>query len=144
MSTTAHDELVGKRREMVARRRDLKAELTKLARDIAALDRVLCILDPAYRPEAARTNQRRGSGTNIFGFGEMTSAALDASRQLGHPASVAECAKAMLQAKQITDDGAVAKLTPKVSAVFAQKAAAGQVRRAGNGDGRQVLWEIAR
>lgn len=129
---------------MVGRRRDLKTELTKLAREIAALDRVLCLQDPAYRPEAARTNQRRGSGPNLFGFGEMTSAALGALRRLERPASVAECAKAMLESKQIFDDQGVTKLASKVSAVFAQKAVTGQVRRVGNGDGRQVLWEIAR
>jgi hypothetical protein len=144
MSAAANDELVRKRREIIARRRDLKAELTKLARDVAAVDRVLVMLDPDYRPERSHTNVRRISQPSPFGFGEMTEAALDALRRLGRPVSAAECAKAMLEAKQISDAQVVLKLTSKVAAVFAQKATLGQLRRSSNGDGRHVLWEINR
>lgn len=58
-------------------------------RDIAALDRVLSMFGLAHCPEAARTRHRRGSNSKPFGFGEMTTAALDALRRLGRPASVA-------------------------------------------------------
>lgn len=142
---SATDELLGRRCDLVAQRRDLKARLTGLAQDIAALDKVLRILDPAYSPEAGRTNRRGAAVENPFGHGEMTAAALAALRGFGRPATSAECARAMLSANGANDDGATqAQIASRVTAVFSQKAAPGQVRRAGNGDGRQALWETAR
>jgi hypothetical protein len=79
-----------------------------------------------------------------FGVGEMTAAALNTLRRLGRPVSASECAKAMLEGKQISDEQVLTKLTSKVAAVFAQKASSGQLRRSSNGDGRHVLWEINR
>ena len=63
-------------------------------------------------------NRRGTPGTNPLAHGEMTSAAPESLRMLGRSATSASCASSMLEA--------------------------GQVRRAGNGDGPQVLWEVAR
>ena len=144
MSGTA-SALLAKRNELVARRRDLKGDLTKLARDIAALDRVMALLEPSYQAEAPRPNRARGrGGPSPFGHGEMTSAALFALRELG-TATTSECAAAMLAAKGLAEDEpSRSRLASKVAAVFGQKEAAGQLRRAANGDGRQVRWEVAR
>jgi hypothetical protein len=143
---TAKDELLETRRGLVASRRELKAKLTGLARDITALDRVLLILDPDYRPEAGRGNRRGGATPNTpFKHGEMSSAALDALRLLKRPASTSETATAMLERKGIANDPEMhALVVSRVSAVFAQKAASGQLRRVQNGDARQARWEIAR
>jgi len=142
----ASDELVRRRRDMVARRRELKAELTKLASDITAIDRVLLLLDPAYKPEAARvTPPRLKSTTNPFAHGEMTPAALEALRLRGKPATSAEVAATMLERKGLAPDGTCHPgLAAKVTSVFIAKAEAGQIRRVGNGDSRQVLREVAR
>lgn len=131
---------------LTASRRELKARLTGLARDIAALDRVLLILDSDYRPEAGRVNRRGGVTPNTpFKHGEMSSAALEALRMLNRPASTSETATAMLERRGIANDPEMhALVVSRVSAVFAQKAASGQLRRVQNGDARQARWEIAR
>ena len=87
---------------------------------------------------------RKTPQSGPFGVGEMTAAALNTLRRLGRPVSASECAKAMLEGKQISDEQVLTKLTSKVAAVFAQKASSGQLRRSSNGDGRHVLWEINR
>lgn len=140
------DELVSRRRDMVARRRALKAEMTKLASDITAIDRVMTMLDPAYVPEANRANRKRSTGSSkLFGWGEMTPAALEALRLVGKPATSAEVAAAIMAGKGVgADDDTQAELAGKVTSAFVAKAASGQVRRVGNGDGKQVLWEVAR
>jgi len=137
--------LLAKRNESVARRRDLKGELTKLARDIAALDRVMALLEPGFQAEAPRPNRARApGGPNPFGHGEMTAAALAALRELG-TATTSECAGAMLAAKGLAEDESTrSRLASKLAAVFIQKEASGQLRRAANGDGRQGRWEVAR
>ena len=131
---------------MVARRRALKAEMTKLASDITAIDRVMTMLDPAYVPEANRANRTRSKGgSKLFGWGEMTPAALEALRLVGKPATSVEVAAAMMVKKGVSpDDDAQVELAGKVTSAFIAKAASGQIRRVGNGDGRQVTWEIAR
>lgn len=143
---SAKDELLETRRGLVASRRELKARLTALARDIAAFDRVLLILDPDYLPEAGRVNRRGGATPNMpFRHGELSSAALEALRMLKRPASSSETAAAMLERKGIANDPEMhALVVSRVSAVFAQKAASGQLRRVQNGDARQARWEIAR
>jgi hypothetical protein len=144
--SVAMDELLEKRRGLVESRRVLKTKLTELSRDMAAVDRVLLMLDSAYKPPAAHANRRGPAGAaQPFKHGEMTAAALEALRTLARPASTAECATAMLERKALASDTALhAQVVSRVSAVFAQKAAAGQVRRVSNGDARQVRWEIAR
>jgi hypothetical protein len=117
-------------------------ELTRLGQDIAALDKVLLMLDPDYRPGAGHANRRGPSGGNPFSHGEMSAAAL---RGMGRPTTSAECARSMLEAKGRADDELLqAQNASRVAAVFSQKASAGQLRRVGNGDGRQVLWQIER
>ena len=142
----AFDELLEKRRGLVEDRRALKAKLTKLSRDVAAVDHVLLLLDPTYKPEAEHANRRGFAGADHpFKHGEMTAAALEALRALAKPASTAECATAMLERRGLASDTALhAQVVSRVSTVFAQKAAAGQIRRVSNGDARQVRWEIAR
>lgn len=145
--TGTSDELIGKRRELVARRRELKSELTRLAGDITALDRVLRILEPEYRPEALLKPSRpsRGGLPSPFAKGEMAAAALNALRSFDRPASSSECASAMLAERGIlADEKILLQVTNSVSALLAQKAERGLVARAGNGQGRQVLWRVAR
>lgn len=143
--SSASEELQERRRERVDRCRELKAELTRLKREIGALDEVLLMLDPSYRAEAARPNRRGPPTAMPFQRGEMPAAALEALRTIGRPASSAECARAMLAAKGIADDEPLqAQVAARVTALLSQKATVGQVRRAGNGDGRQVLWQIDR
>ena len=140
-----YEELAGVRRSMIAQRRELKAGLTKLARDIAALDRVMSLVNPGHVPEAGHVNRRGMHGANPFGQGETTSTALASLRQIGRPATSAECADAMLKAKGVpTDEALRTRTANRVTALFSHKAVTGQVRRAGVGDGRQILWEIAR
>lgn len=141
------DDLQRKRAEFVARRRVLKGELTRLAADIAAIDRVARMVDPDYRPETTpRGRPAKVEGAkHPFAPGEMVGAALNALRSLDRPASSGECAQAMLSALGApANDEVLATLTNRVSALLAQKAEGGQVLRAGNGNGRQVLWKIAR
>lgn len=135
------NELLEKRRGLVENRRALKTKLTELSRDMAAVDRVLLMLDPAYKPPATHANRRGPPGMDHpFRHGEMTAAALEALRTLARPASTAECATAMLERKVLAGDTALhAQVVSRVSTVFAQKAAGGQVRRVSNGDaGRSV------
>lgn len=146
MTGTA-DDLIGKRRELVARRREIKGELTRLAGDITAIDRVLRILDPEYRPEAALRPGRpsRGELPSPFARGEMGPATLDALRSLDRAVTSSECASAMLaKCGILADEKMLAQITNSVSAVLAQKAERGLVARAGNGQGRQVLWKAVR
>jgi hypothetical protein len=144
--SVAMDEFLEKRPGLVEERRVLKTKLTKLSRDMAALYCVLLMLDPAHEPPAAHANRRGPSGVeHPFRHGEMTAAALEALRTLARPASTAECATAMLERKGLAGDAALhALVVSRVSTVFAQKAAAGQIRRVSNGDARQVHWEVAR
>jgi hypothetical protein len=75
----------------------------------------------------------------------MTPAAVEAVLFVGKPATSAEVAAAMMVKKGVTfHDNAQAELAGKVTSVFIAKAASGQLRRTGNGDGRQVTWEVAR
>ena len=139
--------MIGKRGELVARRRELKGELTRLAGDITAIDRVLRILDADYWPEAALRSGRslRGGPPNPFARGEMVSATLDALRSLDRPVTSSECASAMLAKRGIlADEKVLAQVNNSVSALLAQKAERGLVARAGNGQGRQVLWKAVR
>jgi hypothetical protein len=141
------DDLQRRRVEFVARRRVLKGELTKLAADIAAIDRVARMVDADYRPEIAPRGRppKTEGAKHPFAPGEMVGAALSALRSLDRPASSAECAQAMLSALGGTmDEEVLVTLTNRVSALLAQKADGGQVLRAGHGNGRQVLWAIAR
>jgi hypothetical protein len=95
----ATDELIRRRRDLVAQRRDLKAGLTKLSRDITALDRVINMLDSAQVPEAPRPNRPRGGlVAGLFGWGEITAAALEALRLLGK-ANSTDVAASMLARK---------------------------------------------
>ena len=140
------DELLAKRRELVARRRTLKGELTGLAADISAIDRVLGMLDASYRPEAPIRSVRTHSTTasNPFPQGGMVPAMLDALRKMAKPVTSVECAEAMLASGGFEADAdTLAAVSNRVSALLAQKVASGQVERAGNGHGRQVLWRIA-
>ena len=116
-----------------------------LAADIAAIDRVARMVDPDYRPETAPRGRQVKGAKHPFAPGEMVGAALSALRSLARPASSGECARTMLSARGASiDDEVLVTLTNRVSALLAQKADSGQVLRAGNGDGRQVLWAIAR
>jgi hypothetical protein len=144
--SVAVDELQEKRRGLVEDRRALKTKLTALSRDMAAVDRVLLMLDPTSKPQAPRANRRSPAGADTpFKHGEMTAAALEALRTLARPASSSECATAMLERKGLESDTTLhAQVVSCVSTVFAQKAAAGQIRRVSNGDARQVRWEVAR
>ena len=135
-------DLTAKRRALVDRRRALKAELTGLARDIPALDHVLRMVDPEYRPEAPRPNKSR-PGKLPFAHGEMTTVALDTLRRIGRPVSAADCARALMEDRNLSDN-LHQPIANRFSALFAQKAASGQVRRVANGDGHHVKWEIAR
>ncbi len=75
----------------------------------------------------------------------MTVAALKPLRQFGHPASATGCARVMLSRKGVPkDDPRATSIAFKMAAILSRKAASGQVRRIGNGDGRHVVWEIAR
>lgn len=144
--SVAMDELLEKRHGLVEDRRALKTKLTELSRDMAAVDRVLLMLDPTSNPPAGHANRRTPTGTDhAFKHGEMTAATLEALRTLAGPASTAECATAMLERKGMASDTALhAQIVSRVSTVFAQKAATGQIRRVSNGDARQVRWEVAR
>lgn len=141
------DDLQRRRAEFVARRRVLKGELTRLAADIAAIDRVARMVDQGYRPETAARGRpaKAESAKHPFAPGQMVGAALTALRSLDRPASSGERAQAMLATLDApVDDDVLATLTNRVSALLAQKAEGGQVLRAGQGTGRQVLWAIAR
>ena len=135
-------EILEKRSGLVARRRELKGELTRLAADISAIDRVTRMLDPDHQPKADPC--RRQAVTGLYPRGELTVAALETLRRIGRPATSVECGTAILEAKGRTaDPELLGQVVNRVSAIFSQKADAGQVRRAGNGEGRQLLWEIA-
>ena len=135
-------EILEKRSGLVARRRELKGELTRLAADISAIDRVTRMLDPDHQPKADPS--RRQAVTGLYPRGKLTAAALDTLRRIGRPATSVECGTAILEAKGRTADSELlGQVVNRVSAIFSQKAEAGQVRRAGNGEGRQLLWEIA-
>lgn len=135
-------EILEKRAGLVARRRELKGELTRLAADISAIDRVTRMLDPDYLPKADPSRRQAASG--LHPRGELTVAALETLRRIGRPATSAECGVAILEAKgQANDPELLGQVVNRVSAIFSQKAEAGQVRRAENGEGRQLLWEIA-
>ena len=141
------DELLEKRRELIARRRQLKGELTRLAADISAIDRVFRIVEPDYRPEIPdkTPTSRPTSARNPFPPGKMTVAMLEAMRLLDRPVTSAECAEAMLANGGFDVDGeTMATVANRVSALLGQKAGGGQIERAGHGDGRQVLWRVAR
>lgn len=135
-------DLAAKRRALVDRRRALKAELTGLARDISALDHVLRLVDPEYRPEAHRSNKSR-PGKLPFAHGEMITVALDTLRRIGRSMSAADCARVLIDDRNLSDE-LHQSMANRFSALFAQKAASGQVRRVANGDGHHVKWEIAR
>ena len=138
--------LLEKRRELMARRRSLKGELTRIAADIAAIDRVMRMVDEDYRPEPPNRlpSGRPTAAGNPFKAGEMVVAMLDALRTVGRPVRSTECAEAMLsKVGHPADDATLAGVANRVSAVLAQKVQSGQVERAGNGTGRQVLWRIA-
>lgn len=143
----AMDGLLAKRRECMARRRELKGELTRLTADIAAIDRVFRMVDSTYHPEApvrAVTAQPR-SACNPFRPGKMAPAMLDVLRRLDRPVTSMECAAAMLtDGGFASDDDTLATVANRVSALLSQKSASGQVERAGNGHGRQVLWQVTR
>lgn len=144
--TAAMDGLMAKRRECMARRRELKGELTRLTADIAAIDRVFRMVDSTYRPEApvrAVTAQPR-SACNPFPPGKMAPAMLGALRRLDKPVTSMECAAAMLSDSGFASDDTLATVANRVSALLSQKSASGQVERAGNGHGRQMLWQVAR
>lgn len=135
-------EILEKRSGLVARRRELKGELTRLAADICAIDRVTRMLDPDHHPKADPS--RRQAVTGLYPRGELTAAALATLRRIGRPATSVECGTAILEAKGRTaNPGLLGQVVNRVSAIFSQKAEVGQVRRAGNGEGRQLLWEIA-
>ena len=135
-------EILQKESGLVARRRKLKGELTKLAADISAIDRVTRMLDPDHQPKAEPS--RRQAVTGLYPRGVLTAAALEVLRRIGRPATSVECGTAILEAKGRTNDPELlGQVVNRVSAIFSQKAEAGQVRRAGNGEGRQLLWEIA-
>lgn len=135
-------EILEKRSGLVARRRELKGELTRLAADIAAIDRVTRMLDPDHQPKADPSRRQAASG--LYPRGELTAAALDTLRRITRPATSVECGTAILEAKGRAHDAELlGQVVNRVSAIFSQKADAGQVRRAGNGEGRQLLWEIA-
>ena len=143
MDDSILEALAEKRRACIARRVALKGELTRLASDIAAIDRVMQMINPDLAAPAVEKPARGASGDGMFGPGGTTAAALDALRRLGRATS-ADCAAAMLVAQGIeADPKLTVKLASRVSAICAQKAAVGQVRRCGNGDGRQVIWESA-
>ena len=135
-------EILEKRSGLLARRRELKGELTRLAADIAAIDRVTRMLDPDHQPKADPSRRQAASG--LYPRGELTAAALDTLRRITRPATSVECGTAILEAKGRAHDAELlGQVVNRVSAIFSQKADAGQVRRAGNGEGRQLLWEIA-
>lgn len=141
------DGLLEKRRELMSRRRQLKGELTRLAADVAAIDRVFRMMDPDYRPEAPEKTfpDRHTSAKNPFQPGKMTVAMLEALRLLDRPVTSAECATAMLSNGGFDVDGeTMAVVVNRVSALLGQKAGGGQIERVGHGDGRQVLWQVAR
>lgn len=140
------DALLEKRREIMDRRRQLKGELTRLGADLAAIDRVFRIIDPGYRSDAPNmtSKNRPANSKNPFPSGKMTSAMLEAMRLLDRPVTSAECATAMLADNSFEVDGeTLATVVNRVSALLGQKAATGQIERAGYGEGRQVLWRIA-
>jgi hypothetical protein len=136
------DEILEKRNGLVARKRELKTELTRLAADISAIDRVVLMLDPGHEARVPPVHRQKQSG--LYPRGELTIAALETLRKFGRPATSAECGAAILEARgQTPEPDMLAQLVNRVSAVFSQKVEAGQVRRAGNAEGRQLLWEIA-
>ena len=135
-------EILEKRSGLIARRRELKGELTRLSADISATDRVTRMLDPDHQPKADPSRRQAASG--LYPRGELTAAALDTLRRITRPATSVECGTAILEAKGRAHDAELlGQVVNRVSAIFSQKADAGQVRRAGNGEGRQLLWEIA-
>lgn len=138
--------LLEKRRELMEGRRRLKGELTRIAADIAAIDRVMRMVDEEYRPEPSNrlTSGRPTAAGNPFKAGEMVVAMLDASRTAGRPVTSVECAGEMLaKAGHAADDATLAGVANRVSALLAQKVQSGQVERAGQANGRQVLWKVA-
>lgn len=136
-------EILEKRSVLVARRRELKGELTWLAADISAIDRVTRMLHPDHPSKADPSRRQAASG--LYPRGELAVAALETLRRIGRPATSAECGAAILEAKGRTDDpDLLGQVVNRVSAIFSQKAEAGQVRRAGNGEGRQLLWKTRR
>ena len=135
-------DLAAKRRALVDRRRAPKAELTGLARNIPVLDHALCMVGPEYRPDAPRSSKSR-PGKLPSAHGETTTVALDALRRIGQPVSAADCARAVIDDRNLSDD-LHQLMANRFSALLAQKAASGQVRRIANGDGHHVKWEIAR
>ena len=141
------DGLLEKRRELMTRRRQLKGELTRLGADITAIDRVFRMVDPNYRPEAPDKTppNRHSSARNPFPPGKMTVAMLEAMRMLDRPVTSAECATAMLTNGGFDVDAeTMATVVNRVSALLGSKAGGGQIERAGHGEGRQVLWRVAR
>lgn len=141
--STFTDELLTRRQRLVAHCRALKTELTKAKRGIGALDAVLRMESPDYKPDAPAANHRPGGSQVYFGHGQLVAAALEALRTMEGPASATDCARLILTDRGMPDTE-LSRLSTKVASTFGQKAATGQVERINNGDGRSVLWRIAR
>ena len=70
---------------------------------------------------------------------------LEVIRLLDRPVASTKCATAMLANGGFDADGeTMTTVVDRVSALLAQKAGVGQVERAGQGEGRQVLCRVAR
>lgn len=143
--TDFQNELLYRRSGLLARKKELRAEIKTIDGDIVAIERVLRILDPnalALEPPRPR---RRKTADGLFADGELTTGTLTALRDLGKPSTSAECAAALVASKGIpADDRRMPEITNRVSSSLNDLTKKGRVRRLGNGDGRTVLWEVAR
>lgn len=105
------------------------------------------MVEPDYRlegPDKTSFN-RHASAKNPFPQGKMTVAMLEAMRMLDRPVTSAECATAMLANGGFAVDAeTMATVVNRVSALLGSKTGGGQIERAGHGDGRQVLWRVAK
>ena len=132
------DSLLARRRALQDTCRTLKSQLTAVRKNITAIDTVLRMENSQYRPETGKSN-RRGSAVATFGRGQTTAIALETLRRHGQPMSAAECARAICEEHRLADD-VQPQLAARISTVFAQKAAAGAIRRIVDADGRHVTW----
>lgn len=142
------DDLRERRRAVHTRCRTLRDELKSAEADLKAIDRVLAMVSPANAASAvvARSGRPRSAaagGGGLFDHGDLAPAALAALRGIGRPATSAEVSVAMLADKGLPgDDPRLPGLANRVSGALNEWASKNQVQRAGNGEGRTVLWTV--
>lgn len=135
--------LVTRRAELSGRIGAMQGELQQLHADLASLDAVIRQFDPEYDLGSIRPKYRRAPAAAEFGA--MSRAVLDILRRAGGPLPARDIAERIIDERGLNKaDRALTRIMAKrVDMALRYQRTNGMVREAG-GDGREVLWEVAR